>query len=619
MSELNLPYIRFVKQVSNGMARTKYSYLAMQTDLLTELKKATWKQATCPSNNVTTVPNKVSQTDGVIDEQGVYTKAPTYTAFINDKYDVYKQGGDANTSTATFCGYAGMVAYRFALPADYSSNITHVKLKFQASRYLRSGLKATAVLTDAAEPSNDWDVIRGNATSTPTQKIVSTASEAAEDVEGVSSWGFMSQNAPTLIDTRASEATLDMDASESRYADLGTSTRFKYLWVYVSIEDYTDYWVWYSANEPRYYSIEGSATLVGAACSVTFAGEVSLPSTLWRHTLNAVENGFYLPLASVSFDASSQLPIYEQQAAEAFGNYLDMCSFEAGIVLDSSPTRINTSTGINVPSTEAGQSYRTRVLEFARCPRKDAFTKFYPDPPNAGDDPDTTANVLDIGTFAINPSKMRLSRQLGGAYFWANEGGNIDDTIQYRMFTKGSGDCIYTDSNGNVVENINKYAMLKLKSTARIVPHGKLEYKKMCVKGSFTGNTVSGVPTVDATINIWKCSSADAIGYWRIQGISTLLSHQELYTVSEKTLNVQLTGTGTWSQQIHIDMTADYVGEMPIPDGTENKIELESAVSPGDVIIFVPNIKQAWKSCDVSNGYISQWGNIINFNYILVA
>ena len=60
MTELNLPFVRFVKQVSNGMARTKYSYLAMQDDLLSDLSKASWKMATCSNNNVTTVPNKVS-------------------------------------------------------------------------------------------------------------------------------------------------------------------------------------------------------------------------------------------------------------------------------------------------------------------------------------------------------------------------------------------------------------------------------------------------------------------------------------------------------------------------------------------------------------------------------
>ena len=301
MTELNLPFVRFVKQVSNGMSRTKYSYLAMQDDLLSDLQKASWKMATCSNNNVTTVPNKVSQTDGKYDEDGTQSKPPTYTAFIDDKYDAYKQGGDANTSTATFCGYAGMVAYRFSLPTSYSSNITNVKLKFQASRYLRSGLKVVVVLNNTADPSNDWNVVRGIATSTTGQKIVSTPSDESE-IDSVKSWGFLSQDVPTLIDSRASEATLDMDASESRYADLGTSTRFQYMWVYVSLEDYTDYWTYYDASTPRYYSIEGSATLVASVSKVVFAGTET--ATVPTNTMEIVKGGV-LPKVFVD-DSGSQ-------------------------------------------------------------------------------------------------------------------------------------------------------------------------------------------------------------------------------------------------------------------------------------------------------------------------
>lgn len=270
MTELNLPFVRYVKQVSNGIARTKYSYLAMQDDLLEELKKkSAWKLANCAANTISTVTNKVTQTDAEYDEDGNLIKPSSYTSFIDDRYDAFKQGGDANTSNATFCGYAGMVAYRFTLPSNQSSNISEIVLKFQAARYLRSGLKIAVVLNDSAEPSNDWSVIRGEAASTSSEKIVCTPSTTST-TEGVKSWGFLSQDVPTLIDSRASEGTFVFDAEH--YADIGTSTRFTYMWVYVSIEDYTDYWTYYDSTTPRYYSIEGSATLVASKCSVKFDG-----------------------------------------------------------------------------------------------------------------------------------------------------------------------------------------------------------------------------------------------------------------------------------------------------------------------------------------------------------
>ena len=286
MTELNLPFVRYVKQVSNGMARSKYSYLAMQDDLLKELQNGTWKLATCATNNITTVTNKVTKTDEVRDEDGNITKPSSYTAYIDDRYDAYKQGGDANSTNATLCGYAGMVAYRFKLPTNYSSNIQEIKLKFSAARYLRSGLKVVAVLTNDSEPSNDWGIIRGTATSTSSNVIAASTSDSSE-ATGVKSWGFLSQDVPTLMDSRASEGTLVFDTED--YPQIGTSTRYAYMWVYVSIEDYTDYWVYYDDTTPRFYSIEGSATLVASMSSVVFSGaETSVPTT---HTMDIVKNG----------------------------------------------------------------------------------------------------------------------------------------------------------------------------------------------------------------------------------------------------------------------------------------------------------------------------------------
>lgn len=609
MSTLNLPFVRFTRQVSNGMARTKYSYQAMQQDLLSALQKSLWKKATCSANAVTTVVNKVTQTDGEKDESGTVTKEPTYTTFLDERFDAYKQGGDANSSTASFCGYAGMVAYRFELPTGYSSNITEVKVPLQSSRYLRSGLRVCVVLSNSSTPSTNWSEIRGDGSNA----IVSNHS-STDCPEGVSSWGVLNQTVPILLDTRPQEQTITFKSSN--FPALGTSTRYSYLWVYVSIEDYCDYWTWYSLSEPRYYSIEGSATVIGSACTVSFAGNVTLPSTLWRHTLDAVSNGFYLPNTKVIWGA--RFSEAETANKEAFGNLLDLSSFEAGLILDSSTYHTNTSTGINVPSTGDSQSYRTRLLEYARFPRKNTFTKFYSRPPNSETDPDALANVLDVGVFAVNPAKMQLSKVVGSGRQWENNGGGIDDTIRYDLLIRNPSGSPSVDADGNIDATVNGYAMLYLKSTARIVPHGKSEYRRMCVLGSWQG-TGDGSPSFEAVINIWKSSSADALGYWRIQAVSSLLSHQELYTVSEKSITVGLTGSGTWSSAISLNTTAEYVGVMPVPDGSPIEFELDASVAPGDMLIFVPSINTVSASYNSTHGYVSAWGNQVTFDYILVA
>lgn len=254
--------------------------------MLSLLKTANWKLATCSNNYVTTVPNKVTQTDGERDEDGVLIKPPSFTSYLDDRYDAFKQGGDADVTTATFCGYAGLVAYRFTLPSDYSSTIEKITLKFSTARYLRSGLRVSVVLSNSVEPSDEWDVIRGDAQSTTSNVIVCSPHEESE-ADGVASWGLLSQDVPTLMDSRASEG--DFIIASSDFPQIATSEKFQYMWVYVSIEDYTDYWTYYNATEPRYYSIEGSATLVPSRCSISFSGSEEKPT--YEHTLDIVKDG----------------------------------------------------------------------------------------------------------------------------------------------------------------------------------------------------------------------------------------------------------------------------------------------------------------------------------------
>lgn len=166
---------------------------------------------------------------------------------------------------ATMCGYAGMAAYRFKLPSNQSSNISQVSLSFQRSRYLRSGLRVCLQLSDSDSPSQLWSTIRGD----DSGSIVSQHEDGVE--EGVKSWGAFSQHYGTLLESQASDGTLVFTSAD--FPTLGTTTRYKYLYVYVSVEDYEDWWPLYDATTPRYYSIEGSAQMVGAVCEVTFAGD----------------------------------------------------------------------------------------------------------------------------------------------------------------------------------------------------------------------------------------------------------------------------------------------------------------------------------------------------------
>ena len=216
MSTINLEYTRFVKQTSNGSARSKYGYLAMQQELMNQIETTPWKQASCANNLVGLVTNKVTETDEERDQHGAIIKPASYTALLKDNFDAFKQGGDANKEDATFCGYGGAVCYRFELPQNYNSNISNIKMKIAASRYLRSGVRVAVELRSTDYPSDDWKVVRGDNTN-----AIVTEHEIS-DVEGVRSWGVLAQrNANTLLQSQAREGDIVFDSTT--FPTLGTS------------------------------------------------------------------------------------------------------------------------------------------------------------------------------------------------------------------------------------------------------------------------------------------------------------------------------------------------------------------------------------------------------------
>ena len=274
MSTLNLPCVRFVKRVTNGALLSKYSYLSMMAQNAAALESAPWRMAGTPIREVTMPVNKVTQTDAEYDESGVMTKSPSFTAFTNEAFDAYQQGGDARAETAMMCGYAGCVAYRFKMPDSASSvPLESVSLLISRDRYCRAGVRVAVALSDSATPSDDWAVVRGEGSGA----IVSPST--ASDVAGVASWGFLAQDGiGNLISSRAAESALVFTASS--FPALAVTGK-AYLWVYLTLEDYTSYWTMYNATDPRYYSIEGSARLVAAASSFTFASTVTGDAESW--------------------------------------------------------------------------------------------------------------------------------------------------------------------------------------------------------------------------------------------------------------------------------------------------------------------------------------------------
>ena len=574
-STLTLPCTRFVRQVSGGCARSKYSFQAMQTDLLDELKRVPWQSAKCPLEEVTTVTNKVTQTDRVIDEQtGQIVKQSTYTAFIDDRYDAYKQGGDANTADATMCGYMGMVAYYFRMPSGNSVPVTSIKLRLAASRYLRSGLRVVVAGTSAGRPDTSWANVRGEYSG-----AIRSASTPAQGVVGVSSWGFLGQpDAGTLVESRARDGELELKASDFPYiSELHSYSGF---FVYVSIEDPEDYWDLYEARTPRYYSIEGSATLVPAACTVTFSGEVSAPAA---SSVTAIGNAYHgawhfggtsdLAAWDTGECSSGDATTYLAAQNTAFGNFLKMRSFESGMMLDTG---------------NGGIGAVHRLMRFRDFPRKDCFSGAVPLTNGA------FVPIADLGVFAVNPSILKMVDKPGDSSkkVFGNDGGALGESVGFCLWEPGTGNAHTTSVKPAAYgDKASTFKYLRFRSTVRLVPGGLACYTRMAVQ--MTKVVELGYAFFGTwKINIWRTHSPDALGYFRLVALSALLSHQELFAEAPGgSVSATIAGTGEVTGDYNLAADAQFLGTVDVPGNNGDTSTVEIPVPKlvgGDMLIFAP-------------------------------
>jgi len=238
---LKLPYTRFVAQVSSAPARSKSTYLALMEENLAALQEFPWHAAA-------EVP--VSLTDHDF----------TASTYLSDAYDAYKMTGNYDASAMTEIAYAGMVAYRFKIPdsARVSGSevpITSVSLPISRDRFLKGGVRVAVLASNVTAPHTSWNAVRGDSGGA----VVATVRAA------------LAQSAANLLASTAAAGTLEIDLS----ALPENKQKSTYLWVYISLEDYTDHWDMYSANEQRLYAIEGSAMLVAGSAEFTFADTVT--------------------------------------------------------------------------------------------------------------------------------------------------------------------------------------------------------------------------------------------------------------------------------------------------------------------------------------------------------
>ena len=235
MTTLKLPYKRFVAQVSTGVPRSKSTYLALMAENLESLKACPWREAA-------EVQVALADHD--------FTKASHFT----DACDAFQMTGNYDSTAMTEIAYAGMAAYRFKIPADATTRavaLASISLTVTRDRFLKGGLHIAAEIADRPTPSSDWATVRG---------------EGATAASGI-----LAQPAvPYLTASSDGSSAVELDLSS---ASAGNPSA--YLWIYMTLEDYTSHWDMYSAKEQRLYAVEGSGMLVGDVAAATFAGDVT--------------------------------------------------------------------------------------------------------------------------------------------------------------------------------------------------------------------------------------------------------------------------------------------------------------------------------------------------------
>lgn len=571
-SKLKLPCTRFTRQVSNGISLSKYGYIGMMQQNAEAIKSAAWRKASCRIDDVALTVNKVTQSDGAWDaDAGVWSKQPTYTAFLKDNYDCFKQGGDAVKETGTFCGYLGMAAYRFTLPTVNPGAIDELKLMIQRDRYLRSGVRVAIEINSSAVPSDDWSVIRGEKSG-----MYATPASAASGVTGVASWGFLGQHeVPWLLASRAMDEALTVTADE--YAGLADAETCKYLWVYMSIEDMADHWDMYSASEPRYYSIEGSATLISACCEFSFSTDAEAPD-FEDEAADEVEWGAVSELftGNASDNYAGDVEILDTIAQVCcFGKF----AFCHGLSVFAGPWgyRENTGTLWDMMARSEG------------CLLLDAK------------DRTTGENAVGIGKpdLYLPPSKMFklgglpvTAADSGGVFFYLRHKSLGADTPSMKGFSEYAGAQMYMGAIGVQV------------------PTSKSSYTRFRMFAPYLKTAVN----CKVSVNVWKSKSLSLGGMFGQVAVQALMADPAFFTGEKKSVSGSATET-LWdgysmddngvctakgaTEEVAITVDADLIATVNVEEGYDfNHSGLDCwavdvvgvDLKPGDYLIFSPHV-----------------------------
>jgi len=261
---LTLPYTRFVRQVTSGPGSLP-QFVALMDENFIKLQAAAWVPSSALPNDVAMPANT------------------PLTFTLNDKYDAFKMSSTTSASGIE-TAYAGMAAYRLKIPADAITGSKHIKgltVTLGADKFAYSGIKVAIHATDDTTPATSWEILRAGAigSTVDTSKKFATY-DADPEVSGVLDAPEASVSSAT---NKAQSFVFDLSAINANYS---------YLWIYISMYNYTDY----RASRP--YWVEGAGIVNGATAVVEFESSVTADTDIaW--------NGLVVAQSSVELSPTS--------------------------------------------------------------------------------------------------------------------------------------------------------------------------------------------------------------------------------------------------------------------------------------------------------------------------
>jgi hypothetical protein len=534
------------------------------------IQSAAWRKASCRIDDVALTVNKVTESDGVYDkETGRWNPPSTYTAWLQDRFDCFLQGGDGVMELGTMCGYAGMVAYRFALPTVRPGAIDDIKLLIQRDRYLRAGVRVAVEINNSDTPSNDWQVLRGE-----NEGAIASPTSPSGGVVGVASWGFLHQyDIPHLVASRAWEGTLEFTRED--FPKLNAAASAKYLWVYMSPEDFCSYWSMYNTKEQRYYTIEGSASLLSGCCTFAFATDAVAPEQA---------EGVSSADASWVYRGDGVASIASTSRDEA-GNFYNLYG-RGGVVVSSSGAPESILAVMNA-SANSGKIITDDLFGF-----------------------DPAVEIGALGKFCALSNVGIDNKNVPFVSYMEND---------------GDADNAYTQADG--VISAHRLSRLAMGVASFNVPASRESYTKVRFRFSkkagfrlgsgsyvekdcdFVSHGVEGI-----RFNLWKSSSLAFHGIFANVAKSALASKTEFFTGNAATVNGEIVGVGGYAEGVTVSAEASLIANFAwdeIAAGEDNEaryFELPADCKIGDVLLLAPQIRTLapvplWKVGYEENGY----------------